>query len=71
MSRLDRKRAYFLLMGTCVVLIVLAWNVVRLWSVAVAVAMSLIAAILPPIAVVVANWGSLRDPDRRLADPDR
>jgi len=70
-SRLDRKRAYFLLMGTCVVLIVLAWNVVRLWSVAVAVAMSLIAAILPPIAVVVANWGSLRDPDRRLADPDR
>ena len=53
------------------VLIVLAWNIVRLWSVAVAVAMSLVAAILPPIAVVVANWGSLRDPDRRLADPDR
>ena len=25
-----RKRAYFWLMGTCLVLIVLAWNVVRL-----------------------------------------
>ena len=71
MSRLDRKRAYFLLMGTCVLLIVLAWNVVRLWSVATAVAMSLVAAVLPPIAVVVANWGSLRDPDRRVVDPDQ
>ena len=27
-----RKKAYFWLMGTCLVLIVLAWNVVRFWS---------------------------------------
>jgi hypothetical protein len=52
-----RKRAYFWLMGTCVVLIVLAWNVVRLWSVPAAVAMSIVAAVLPPVAAVVANWG--------------
>lgn len=54
---MDRKKAYFLLMGLCLVLIVLAWNVVRLWSTTAAVVMSVIAAVLPPIAVVVANWG--------------
>lgn len=43
-------------MGTCVVLIVLAWNVVRLWSTTAAVVMSVAAAVLPPIAVIVANW---------------
>ncbi len=55
---MDRKRAYFLLMGTCLVLIVLAWNVVRFWSVPVAVGMSVVAAVIPPIAVIVGNWGS-------------
>jgi hypothetical protein len=53
----QRKRAYFWLMGTCVVLILLAWNVVRLWSVPAAVAMSIVAAVIPPVAAVVANWG--------------
>ena len=53
----QRKRLYFWLMGTCVVLIVLAWNVVRLWSVPLAVAMSIVAAVIPPVAAVVANWG--------------
>jgi hypothetical protein len=53
----QRKRSYFWLMGTCVVLIVLAWNVVRFWSVPAAVAMSVVAAVLPPTAAVVANWG--------------
>lgn len=51
-----RRRWYAALMGTCVVLIVLAWNVVRLWSTTAAVVMSVVAAVLPPIAVVVANW---------------
>jgi hypothetical protein len=54
---MDRKKAYFLLMGSCIVLIVLAWNVVRLWSTTAAVVMSVVAALLPPIAVIVANWG--------------
>ena len=52
-----RKRAYFWLMGICIALIVLAWNVVRLWSVPAAVAMSVVAAVLPPTAAIVANWG--------------
>ena len=52
---MSRPTTYFLLMGTCAVLIVLAWNVVRLWSTTAAVVMSLIAAPLPPIAVYLAN----------------
>jgi hypothetical protein len=52
-----RRRWYFSLMGLCLVLILLAWNLVRLWSTTAAVAMSVVAAVLPPIAVVIANWG--------------
>ena len=52
-----RRRWYFVLMGICLVLIVLAWNVVRLWSTTAAVAMSVVAAVLPPVAVLIANWG--------------
>lgn len=54
---MDRKRTYFWLMGTCVVLILLAWNVVRFWSTPAAVVMSIVAALIPPIAVIVGNWG--------------
>lgn len=53
----QRKRAYFALMGTCLVLIVLAWNVVRFWSVPAALVMSVVAALIPPVAAIVANWG--------------
>ena len=57
-ERLRRRRLwYFALMGTCLALIVLAWNVVRLWSTTAAVVMSIVAAVLPPVAVLVANWG--------------
>ena len=55
-----RQRWYFALMGLCLALIVLAWNLVRLWSTTAAVVMSAIAAVLPPIAVIVANWGEDR-----------
>jgi len=55
-----RQRWYFTLMGICLLLIVLAWNLVRLWSTTAAVAMSVVAAVLPPIAVVIANWGEDR-----------
>lgn len=51
-------RLYFVLMGTCITLIVLAWFVVRLWSVPAAIAMSAVAAVLPPVAAIVANSGS-------------
>ena len=55
-----RQRWYFALMGLCLLLIVLAWNLVRLWSTTAAVVMSVVAAVLPPIAVIVANWGEDR-----------
>ncbi len=51
-----RRRAYVLLMGTCLTLIVLAWGVVRLVSVPAAVVMSVVAAVIPPFAAIVANW---------------
>jgi cell division protein FtsW (lipid II flippase) len=51
-----RRRWYFAIMGVCLLLIVLAWNVVRFWSTTAAVVMSMVAAVLPPIAAVVANW---------------
>jgi len=51
-----RKRRYFLMMGLCIGLILLAWNVVRFWSIPIAVAMSVVAAVIPPIAAVLANW---------------
>lgn len=56
-----RKRAYFLLMGTCVVLIGLAWFVVRLFSTPAAIAMSVVAAVIPPVAAITANWNEDRD----------
>jgi hypothetical protein len=57
-ERLRRhRRWYFALMGTCLALIVLAWNVVRLWSTTAAVVMSVVAAVLPPVAALIANWG--------------
>jgi hypothetical protein len=55
-----RQRWYFALMGVCLVLILLAWNLVRLWSTTAAVVMSVVAAVLPPIAVIIANWGEDR-----------
>ena len=60
LDSMDRKKAYFLLMGTCILLILLAWNVVRFWSTTAAVVMSVIAAVIPPVAVIVGNWGQDR-----------
>jgi multisubunit Na+/H+ antiporter MnhG subunit len=54
---MDRKKGYFWLMGTCLALILLAWNVVRFWSVTAAVVMSVIAAVIPPVAAIVGNRG--------------
>ncbi|MCG8153283.1 DUF3099 domain-containing protein [Pimelobacter simplex] len=59
MSQARRRRVYFWMMGTCAVLIVLAWNVVRLFSTPLAVAMSVVAAVIPPVAVILANRGAL------------
>jgi hypothetical protein len=51
----SRKKVYFWLMGVCIGLILLAWNVVRLWSVPAAVVMSAIAAVIPPTAAILGN----------------
>jgi len=59
MQRRTRQRAYFALMGTALVLILLAWNLVRLWSVPAAVVMSVVASLLPPEAVIVVNAGAM------------
>ena len=63
-------------MGSCVVLILLAWNVVRLWSTTAAVVMSVVAAVIPPVAALVGNMGAFDEPDRPAErgpeeDPDR
>ena len=50
-----RMRRYLTLMGVCLVLVVLAWTVVRLFSVELAIAMSVVAAVIPPVAAFVAN----------------
>jgi hypothetical protein len=59
---MTRRRAYFLLIGTCIGLITLAWSVVRLLSVTAAVVMSVIAMVIPPIAAFLGNTGDPDDP---------
>jgi hypothetical protein len=48
-------------MGSCLVLILLAWNVVRLWSVPAAVVMSVVAAVIPPAAAIIGNPASMAE----------
>ena len=55
--RARRRRIYFWMMGVCMTLIIAAWGFVRLWSPAAAVAMSLVASVIPPVAAIVANRG--------------
>jgi hypothetical protein len=52
-----RDRLYFMLMAVCVGMFVLAWALVRLYSVIAAVVMSAVALAIPPIAVIIANAG--------------
>lgn len=71
MDRSTRHRAYFWMMGTCLALILLAWNVVRLWSTTAAVAMSIVAALIPPVAAFVGNQGALDESAPPTFDEDR
>jgi hypothetical protein len=59
-----RNLAYGVIMGTCLVLVILAWTVVRLYSVTAAIVMSVVAMLMPPIAVMVANAGDEQRPRR-------
>jgi hypothetical protein len=53
----NRRTAYFWLMGVCIGLIVVAWQVVRHFSTTAAILMSVVAAAIPPVAAIVANRG--------------
>ena len=55
LSQHTREQVYLAMMGTCLVLVILAWTVVRLFSPGAAIAMSIVAAFIPPFAVMVAN----------------
>jgi hypothetical protein len=56
------RRTYFVLMGFCLTLFLLAGLVVRNFSVPLAIAMSAVAMVIPPIAVILANAGHGRRP---------
>jgi hypothetical protein len=56
-SLATRRRAYLVLMGGCVLLIVLAWTLIWRYSVTAAVVMSAVALVIPPVAAIVANAG--------------
>ncbi|MFG2820647.1 DUF3099 domain-containing protein [Kitasatospora sp. NPDC048365] len=68
-----RHVRYFVMMGVCVGLFALAGGLVRLWSVGAAIALCLVAMVIPPVAAILANK---RDPDDdwwndpRWDDPD-
>lgn len=64
----QRRKRYFVLMATCLVLFVSAWSFVRLISVPAAVGLCVAALIIPPVAAIV---GNRRGPDDRWFDEDR
>jgi hypothetical protein len=54
---MTRNRVYFALMGGCITAVILAWTVVRIFSVTAAVVISVAVGLVPPIAAIVANAG--------------
>jgi Protein of unknown function (DUF3099) len=52
-----RERAYFVLMGACLLLFIAAWSFVRLYSVTAAIVMSCVALVIPLLAAILANAG--------------
>jgi hypothetical protein len=56
-----RRRGYFLLMGGCLILFVSAWSFVRIWSIPAAIAMCVVAAAIPVVAVIIGNSRSWED----------
>ncbi|WP_034091534.1 DUF3099 domain-containing protein [Streptacidiphilus albus] len=69
----QRHVRYFVMMSTCVGLFVLAWGVVRFYSVGAAIGMCVVAMIIPPVAAILANSRDRDDDwwnDPRWDDPD-
>jgi hypothetical protein len=52
-----RRRLYFGIMLPCLTLIIAAWTIVQWFSVTAAIAMSVVAMVMPPIAAIAANAG--------------
>ena len=52
-----RARAYGVMMGVCLVLLVLAWTLIWRYSTIAAVVMSAVALVIPPFAAIIANAG--------------
>lgn len=59
------KTLYFVMMGVCLVLFVLAWAVVNRYSTVAAVVMCAVALVIPPLAAIIANAASSTDRRRR------
>jgi len=59
-SRRDR-RLYLALMAVCIGLFVLSWAVLDRFSRAAAIAVSAVALVIPPFAVIIANVASATD----------
>ncbi|GAA4587216.1 hypothetical protein GCM10023194_35490 [Planotetraspora phitsanulokensis] len=59
----NRRRIYFILMGTCLALFVLSGTVIARFSVPAAIAVSIVALAIPPFAVIIANRGGGDDGD--------
>ena len=55
------KRWYFVLMGICIGLFVLAWAVIARYSALAAVIVSAVALAIPPFAVIIANAAGATD----------
>ena len=59
-SRRD-KRLYLALMAVCIGLFVLSWAVLDRYSVTAAIIVSVVALVIPPFAVIIANAASATD----------
>jgi hypothetical protein len=57
LSLRTRRRAYGVMMGVCLLLIVLAWTLIWRYSTIAAVIMSAVALVIPPFAAIIANAG--------------
>ncbi|MFE5330075.1 DUF3099 domain-containing protein [Embleya sp. NPDC056575] len=54
-SQRRRRKRYFVMMGVCLVLFLLAGTVVYRWSFPAAAGMTIVAMAIPPFAAIVAN----------------
>jgi hypothetical protein len=59
-SRRD-KRLYLMLMAVCIGLFVLSWAVLDRYSTTAAVVVTVVALVIPPFAVIIANVASAAD----------